>query len=53
MCNYIDMDRAITIITEALIAYGYSRMESEVIISKFLEEEAKNYLDSLKDQDKE
>ena len=39
--------RAIEIIFNALIAQGYSRQESEMIIVKFLEEEAEDYLESL------
>ena len=45
------MKKTIEIITEALIAYGYSRMESESIIAKFLEEEAQDYVDSLEESE--
>jgi hypothetical protein len=50
MCHDIDMD-VLEIITNALIAYGYSRQESELIIAKLLEEEAKDYLDSLEESE--
>ena len=46
MCNDLDM-KAIEIIFNALIAQGYSQKESEIIIARFLEEEAENYLESL------
>ena len=47
MCNDISMKRALEVIFEALLAKGYSREESEMIIAKFLEEEAEAYLESI------
>ena len=46
MCNDVGM-KAIEIIFNALIAPGYSQKESEIIIARFLEEEAEKYLESL------
>ena len=46
ICNDVGM-KTIEVIMDALLSRGYSRKESEIIIAKFLEEEAENYLESL------